>query len=167
MAKSLFKDSGTRFSADRMYRYELWRRWGEGPLLNFVMLNPSTADEVDNDQTVERCERRARQLGYDGLVVTNLFAFRATAPRAMKAAADPVGSENDAAILAVAGRAALVIAAWGAHGGFRGRSQQVRQLFCEIGLPLHCLALTQSGEPKHPLYLPYDLWPVPLDQPRE
>jgi hypothetical protein len=63
------------------------------------MLNPSTATEVQNDPTVERCERRARALGFGAFRVLNIFAWRATDPRDMRAAADPVGPENDAAIL--------------------------------------------------------------------
>ena len=59
------------------------------------MLNPSTADEVKNDPTVERCERRARMWGYGGSIVFNIFAFRATDPKNMRAQSDPVGPDND------------------------------------------------------------------------
>lgn len=89
------EQSGADFSPCQRYRYKLWRKWGNGDLVNFLMLNPSTADAVQNDPTVERCERRARQLGFDGLIVTNLFAFRATDPRTLKAAPDPIGFPRD------------------------------------------------------------------------
>ena len=52
------------YSDCERYRYLLTRVWGPGPKALFVMLNPSTATEVQNDPTVERCERRARALGY-------------------------------------------------------------------------------------------------------
>jgi hypothetical protein len=169
MSATLFSDvstdaSGARFSPCGTYRYELWRTWDAGqPPLCWLMLNPSTADAVDNDPTVERCERRARAWGHGGIIVVNLFAIRATDPRVMLKAADPVGPENDAAILTAAGRSGMVIAAWGSHGGHRGRSGQVRKLFGDIGLPLYCLKVGKTGEPQHPLYLSYDLTPVLLE----
>src|SRR4051812_14962809 len=74
-----FRGRGARFSSDRRHRYALWRVWdGDRGLCNFLMLNPSTADETSDDPTVASCTRRARAWGYGGLVVTNLFAFRAT-----------------------------------------------------------------------------------------
>ena len=104
------------YSDCEAYRYRLERVWHEGPRVVFVMLNPSTATEAQNDPTVERCERRARALGFGGFAVGNIFGFRATDPKLMRAAADPVGPGNDAAILAMAAQADRVICAWGTHG---------------------------------------------------
>jgi hypothetical protein len=88
------------YSACETYRYTLTRDWGgAGGRVTFVMLNPSTATEVQNDPTVERCERRARTLGYGAFRVCNIFAVRGTAPLVMRAAPDPVGPANDAAIV--------------------------------------------------------------------
>src|SRR3954469_25064450 len=96
-----FRGAGARFGADRRYRYALWRVWdGDRGLCNFVMLNPSTADEAADDPTGARCTRRAQHWGYGGLVVTNLFAFRTTDPTGLRAAPDPVGPEGDATIAA-------------------------------------------------------------------
>lgn len=152
---NLFDTSGAMFSPCQKYRYRLWRTWcgGEG-LCNFLMLNPSTA----NDPTVERCERRAMQWGYAGLVVTNLFAFRSTSPLDMKAEADPVGPENDDAIITAATEAALVVCAWGEHGSHMDRAAKVLTLL--DGIDLHCLKVNSGGAPAHPLYLSYDLNPV-------
>lgn len=98
------------------FRYWLSRRWSDGPrLLNYVMLNPSTADAETNDPTIERCMRRAGTLGYDGMYVTNLFALRSTDPRALYKTADAVGPENDAEIVRVAGLCEAIVCAWGAH----------------------------------------------------
>lgn len=150
-----------RFSEDRAYRYSLEIEWGGGGgTCNFLMLNPSTADEIANDPTVERCERRARMWGYRRLIVTNLFAFRATDPRDMKAAADPVGPENDAAILAAAKESDLVIAAWGNHGFHLGRADAVRACLNSQHVRLKCLRVSKSGQAAHPLYLPYELEPI-------
>jgi len=144
------------YSDCERYRYSLTRVWDEaGTRVNFVMLNPSTATEVQNDPTVERCERRARTLGYGSFAVTNIFAWRDTDPRAMRAAADPVGPGNDAAILDRATWAQDVIAAWGTHGAHLDRGTAVHNLLRQVDRPLFHLGLSKAGHPKHPLYLPY------------
>ena len=138
------------------YRFALTRVWdAKGPKVTFVMLNPSTATEVQNDPTVERCERRARTLGYGAFQVTNIFAFRATDPRVMKTQIDPVGADNNAMILAAAAWADLVVCAWGSHGAHLGRGQEVGDMLRQTNQPLHHLGLTKEGHPKHPLYIGY------------
>ncbi len=153
------------YSPCELYRYLLTRVWNpKGEKALFVMLNPSTATEVQNDPTVERCERRARALGFGAFRVTNIFAFRATDPRVMRAVADPIGPGNDAAIADSAqGWADRIICAWGTHGAHLGRGAQVERLLRDTGRPLFTLGLSQGGHPKHPLYIGYDrqpeLWP--------
>lgn len=152
--------STASFSKCRKYRYVLERIWNDDrkPLLNFIMLNASTADEVANDPTVERCERRARMWHYGGLIVTNLFAWRSTDPRQLRDVADPVGPDNDEAIVESAHRAQLVVCAWGNHGRLLDRGEVVRKRI-NIFMPLHYLRLTKTGMPEHLLYLSYDLKP--------
>ncbi len=88
------------YSDCERYRYALSRVWNEGGRkVSFVMLNPSTATEVQNDPTVERCERRARALGFGAFRVCNIFAWRDTDPSKMKKAAEPIGAANDATII--------------------------------------------------------------------
>lgn len=157
------------YSDCELYRYSLTRVWNaEGARAMFVMLNPSTATEVQNDPTVERCERRARALGFGAFRVTNIFAWRDTDPRAMRAAPDPVGPENDAAILEGAAWAGHVVAAWGTHGAFLNRGPQVEALLRGTGTELYHLGLSKAGHPKHPLYIGYarqpEPWPAPQDQ---
>lgn len=147
---------GAVFSPCRKWRYALFRRFAGGQgLVAFIGLNPSTADETLNDPTVTRCCRFAERWGFEQMVMLNLFAYRATDPRVMRAAADPVGRSNDAALVHFAYSAQKVIACWGNHGRHRGRSAAVRQLLAaELPtLRLHCLGITGQGEPKHPLYL--------------
>ena len=85
-----------KFSACRKYRYALWRTWDESkPNVMIIGLNPSTADENENDPTITRCINFAKSWGYGGVCVTNLFAYCATVPSDMKASNDPIGSEND------------------------------------------------------------------------
>lgn len=152
------------YSPCERYRYSLTRIWdAAGPRVNFVMLNPSTATEVQNDPTVERCERRARTLGYGSFAVTNIFAWRDTDPKAMRAAADPIGPGNDAAILDRAEWAYDVIAAWGTHGAHLGRGADVAGMLAGLDRPLFHLGLSKAGHPKHPLYLPYVQRPVPWE----
>jgi hypothetical protein len=155
-------DSMAVYSACGSYRYVLTRTWdATGPRALFVMLNPSTATETQNDPTVERCERRARALGYGSFRVTNIFAFRATDPKVMRAQADPVGPANDAAIADSAPWADRILCAWGTHGAHLGRGAQVEALLRATGRPLWHLGLTQAGMPKHPLYIGYDRQPEP------
>lgn len=152
------------YSECERYRYSLTRVWNPtGKRVLFVMLNPSTATEVQNDPTVERCERRARHLGFGAFRVTNIFAWRATDPRDMRAADDPVGPENDAALMEGADWADEVIAAWGVHGAHKGRGPEVAQLLARLNMPVFHLGLSKAGHPKHPLYLPYAQSPVRWD----
>jgi len=152
--------SDATYSDCERYRYALTRVWDEtGRKVLFLMLNPSTATEVQNDPTVERCERRARTLGYGAFRVCNIFAFRATDPRNMRAEPDPVGPANDAAIKEAIGWADAVVAAWGAHGAHMARGAEVEALLRrQAKVPSH-LGLTKAGQPKHPLYIGYKVRP--------
>jgi hypothetical protein len=138
------------------YRYALWRCWGSGPQVLFVMLNPSTADHQHDDPTIRRCIGFAARWGYGAVAVGNLFAFRTPSPRVLKRAACPVGRANDRWLQRLAAESSCVIAAWGNEGTFLGRDAQVRDLL----KPLHALALTRQGQPRHPLYLPSGLKPA-------
>lgn len=150
------------YSDCERYRYSLTRIWDDdGQKVLFVMLNPSTATEVQNDPTVERCERRARTLGFGGFQVTNIFAWRDTDPRNMRAAADPVGPQNDKTILAGADWADSIVCAWGTHGAHLNRGAQVEALLRSAQHPLLQLGLTKDGHPKHPLYIGYAVRPEP------
>ncbi|WP_299816732.1 DUF1643 domain-containing protein [uncultured Jannaschia sp.] len=150
------------YSDDELYRYDLVRVWDpDGARINFVMLNPSTATELANDPTVERCERRARALGYGAFRVTNIFAYRATDPKDMRACPDPVGGPpNDAAIRAGALWADRVVCAWGAHGAHLDRGAAVERLLRGAGVPLETFGLSKHGHPKHPLYISYGVAPA-------
>lgn len=152
------------YSDCEAYRYTLTRIWDpDGRKALFVMLNPSTATEVQNDPTVERCERRARALGFGAFRVTNIFAYRATDPRVMRATADPVGPGNDAAIAESAPWADQIICAWGTHGAHLDRGPAVETLLRATGRPLFHLGLSKAGHPKHPLYISYSQQPEPWD----
>ena len=158
VSEALYSDCET-------YRYALTRIWAPdiAPVM-FVMLNPSTATELRNDPTIERCERRARAMQAGGVVIGNLFAFRATLPADLRRAKDPVGLDNDAVLAQLGGTAAMCIAAWGVHGTHLGRHRQILQV---LPGPLYCLGLTKAGHPRHPLYVPYATGPTEWTAPDE
>lgn len=158
------------FSPCRKYRYTLWRDWPmelgldtdpdraalSKHYVQFIGLNPSTADDTQDDPTMRRCIDFAKRWGYGAFCMTNLFAFRATDPRDMKAHATPIGDENDRWIAEIASGAHIVIAAWGNDGVHLDRAARVMK-----ALPLlHCLKVTNTGQPSHPLYLPSSLKPI-------
>lgn len=150
------------YSDCERYRYSLTRVWDEdAPRALFIMLNPSTATEVQNDPTVERCERRSRALGFGAFQVTNIFAWRDTDPRKMRAAKDPIGPQNDATIAAGCAWADRIIAAWGAHGEHKNRGAEMEHLLRATERPVYHLGLTKAGHPKHPLYIAYAQQPGP------
>ena len=151
--------SSALYSPCETYRYALTRQWGGGGRLLFVLLNPSTATEAQNDSTVERCERRARALGYGAFRVTNIFALRETNPHKMRAAPRPIGPENDATLLHAVAWADTIVAGWGAHGAHMDRGAQVAALLGQSGRAVHHLGLTKAGHPRHPLYIAYHQQP--------
>ncbi len=153
----LAEERDATFSECRTWRYDLLRRWDNGPLLNVVGLNPSTADEVQDDPTIRRCIGFAKRWGYSGMLMTNIFGLRSTDPRGLSCFPEPVGAGNNEALVGAARGSAMVLAAWGAWGDFNGRGAAVCALL--RGLELWCLGTTASGQPRHPLYLRADSVP--------
>ncbi len=170
MTVPAFKGSAT-FSPCKRYRYTLERDFFASMRstrrITFVMLNPSTADADANDPTVNKCCKYALAWGFGHLTVVNIFAFRATDPRALRTVDDPVGADNQAAILRAAEHAEMVLCAWGSHGVYRDRGQLTRDFLRthDLGPKMHVLALTNSGQPGHPLYLRDALQPKPWSTP--
>ncbi len=150
------------FSADKKYRYLLGRRTGKSnSRLLFIMLNPSTADETQNDPTIRRCIGFAQQWSFGIMEVVNLFAFRTPHVAELRRTDDPVGPENDEMIASALTTADMVVLAWGNHGSYRNRSHEIKRLALNTAQPFH-LGLNKTGEPKHPLYLPASATLTPL-----
>jgi hypothetical protein len=144
------------------YRYTLTRIWDRSrPVLVWTMLNPSKADGLIDDPTIGRCIAFAKAWGYGGIVVVNLFAWRATDPTELEATLDAIGPENDRHLLAAVADQD-VIAAWGASVPhyWRHRPAAVLELMRQHGARLHHLGLTKDGHPRHPLYLRGDTQPT-------
>ncbi len=153
------------FSPCEKYRYLLVIRWREGGrLLNFCMLNPSTADENQNDPTVERCERRARSMGFSGLIVTNIFAYRSTDRSVLYKLSDPIGEHNNESIIYAALQSHQVVCAWGNEGKILNRGRKVIELLRFADQQPLCLRMTKAGQPEHPLYLSYSIHPFPIPE---
>lgn len=143
------------------YRWSLTRSWLDLPTsgtVAFVMLNPSTANGLEDDPTIRRCIGFARTWGFSRLLVVNLFALRSTDPTKLLTAENPTGGEaGDSAIRQCASLADLIVAAWGAKVPF-GRDKEVERMLLEKR-QLHCLGFTKKGAPRHPLYMRGDVQP--------
>lgn len=160
------ESAGAVFSDCENYRYRLWRVWDTSkPKLCFVMLNPSTATHEVLDPTVSRCKKRAETLGYGGLEVVNIFAYRSTYPVDLYTwstlGRNPVGEGNGSFISRVAHECEKVICAWGTVGKFLQMGDTTRSLLQQYHPEkTHYLKLNSDGSPAHPLYLSYSLQPV-------
>jgi hypothetical protein len=152
---------GAILSSCRSYRYCLWRQVDAEieRRCAFIMLNPSTADERENDPTIRKCVGFASRWGYGAIDVVNLFAWRSTEPRALLQAPDAVGPENWKHVTTVVYEAARVVLAWGSHASVRGliRNQLLSPHWFVIRTlwKAGTLGRNQDGEPKHPLMLAY------------
>ncbi|MFP3564752.1 DUF1643 domain-containing protein [Paraburkholderia sp. SIMBA_030] len=161
-------ERGAHISDCGTYRYRLWREWDRSrPTLAFLMLNPSTADHLTDDQTVTRCLLRAAAGKYGRLEVANLFPLRATNPAELLTHADPVGPTGpaDGAVLDAIDRAGMVICAWGAHSAAAPRAAEVMRIIRLTGMrnKLYHLGLNKDGSPKHPLYIAASTRPKPFE----
>lgn len=166
--------SGATFSDCEKYRYALWRIWDDSrEKLNFIMLNPSTADHEKNDPTITRCIDFAKRWRFGGVYITNLFAYRATNPADMMimgqdAIEEPGSTFNQYHLMKFAKQSGKVVCAWGVHGEFLQRDTAVIKMLREhlYGSNIHellCFGKNQNGTPKHPLYLLLDTQAEPFE----
>lgn len=169
---------GADLSEDRLHRYRLWRylpplpgTHNDGSRVLWLMLNPSTADELQDDLTVKKCVGFARRWGHgNGRVeICNLFSYRATDPAHLWAwlgqhpaplyQPEQIVSRNESAIVRAALRAHTIVLAWGdqqKQPAFKSVSQRMIGELDRLGLSLYCLGLTKRGYPRHPSRLGYD-----------
>ncbi len=144
-------------SEDRKYRYVLSRIWDETkPTVMIIGLNPSTADETEDDPTIRRCINFATSWGYGGVYMLNLFAFRATEPHVMKESENPIGNDNNKYLEEYSNKCEKVVCAWGNDGDYKNRSKEILSKLKNV----YYLKLNKSGEPAHPLYLSDSLIPT-------
>jgi len=141
------------------HRLLLSREWlGNGGTVNWIMLNPSTADDIFDDPTIRKCRGFSQRWGFSRLVVTNLFTFRATAPSDMKTCARSDWARAvgyaDGVLIEQATKADLIVAAWGVHGNFMGRADDVLNRVLPSS-KLYCIGRTKYGFPLHPVMAAY------------
>lgn len=146
---SLFenKNSGAEFSEDGKYRYALWRLWDESkPLVMFIGLNPSTANEVDNDPTIRCVIKFAKTWGYGGVFMMNIFAFISSNPDDLFNCGNPVG-DNNMHLQIVASQCKDIIFAWGKFKQAQDRRKEIELMF-----PSALCIGQKDGHPFHPLW---------------
>jgi hypothetical protein len=156
------------FSNDRRYRYMLTRDFGPGPAVAWVGLNPSTADEQQDDPTIRRIIGFSRREGFGRLIMLNLYGYRSTDPSALASIEDPCGPANVSHFLRECAAVDTIVCAWGAWWKQRERTIVESPLRAVLrsqapGTPeiparwrVRCLGYTASGEPRHPLYVHRD-----------
>ncbi len=164
--KTLFQDSVAHFSPCEKFRYWLRRDWDltKAPI-SFLMLNPSTADEMVNDPTIERCQRRAISMGFGSMIIVNLFPFRMTDSKQLNTVDNLLGDAilADEAILRAVEISQMTVCGWGKHALAAPRAQHIMALIKQVDLQnkVMCLQLNADNSPQHPLYIGYAKQPVP------
>ncbi len=147
-----------RISPCGKYRWWLRRSWDLSKRTAvFVMLNPSTADASVDDPTIRRCVNFAKNWGYGGLNVVNLFALRATDPAELLTSdVDPIGPGNYELILEQARPSEVMVAAWGSKvpKQLASHVDRVEKALVRRGAVVMCLKKNKDGSPGHPLYVP-------------
>lgn len=150
--------AGAEFSSDRKYRYALWRVWDRSkPLVMFIGLNPSTANEIDPDPTITRVMNFARDWGYGGFYMMNLFGIVSSKPAIPLTDPDPLG-DNDQWLWKIAGQCERIVFAWGVFKQARARAEEIKKRFPGA----YCLKKTKEGHPWHPLYVAANTQIIPF-----
>ncbi|MED5531379.1 MAG: DUF1643 domain-containing protein [Pseudomonadota bacterium] len=148
------------FSDCFSFRYSITRTWDHlGSNLLYILLNPSTATEKKTDPTLTRCQRRALNLGYKQFRVCNLFAFRASNPALLNSTSNIVGVHNDEILAQSITWADDIICSWGNLGTIDERNLTVQSFLQKSGKPIYHLGLTKKHQPKHLLYISFDIHP--------
>lgn len=147
--------AGAIFSANRQYRYALWRVWDkEQPAMVFIGLNPSYANRYKDDATVSKLVGHAKVLKFGGLYIGNLFAKVTPYPEQLYGK-DAVGRENDKYLRELKRVAGTIVVGWGNHGGDEKAGNRHKKVLDILGKPVYCFAVTKQDMPMHPLYISY------------
>lgn len=150
--------AGAEFSDCRNYRYALWRIWDSSkPLVMFIGLNPSTANETDNDPTIKSVCRIAKNNGYGGVYMMNCFPLVSTDPSRLQEVYDCLHEtediENMRWLLEVRRKCKDVVFAWGNFKIVEQRAKSITGYFKDA----KALHVNKNGSPKHPLYCKGDI----------
>lgn len=142
-------DKGALFSYDKKSRHVLWRNWNlDLPKVMFIGLNPSTANETNDDQTIKRCIAFAKSWGFGGMIMMNLYSHVSTNPDDLITSGENLEQTNEW-LLERASKCEKVVFACGAFKKHKQRLEQVLELFPER----YCIDISKDGFPKHPCRL--------------
>jgi len=147
-------ESGAIFNSDRTRRFWLGRRVDgvdSQSRLFICAVQPTTADETEDDPTILREMGFARRWGFGWLDKVNIFDLCSPDPKTLYESSSPVSAENDSFVFAAAARGSLHLCAWGNHGAYLARGARMRRLLTGLGYQLHVFGLTKEGYPIHPL----------------
>ncbi len=161
----------TIFSADGLHRFQLWREWSDDLFLNrtkegfvqFIGLNPSTADDKTDDPTIRRCKDFTKRWGYNSMCMTNLFTFITPYPKNLPDIEDGVKIRSRQIVFEIATEAKIVICCWGKFVCAKFQARLILTHLKEKGVQAFHLGLNDDGSPKHPLYLKADTQPQPYE----
>lgn len=149
------ENNGAYFSKCRKYRFALWRIWDDSkPLIMFIGLNPSTANEHEPDPTIKRVTKFAYKWGYGGFYMMNCFAFVTAYPKELFKPYAEI-EENDRWLKLISERCSEIIFAWGTFEAAKYRAEEL----CEMFPNGKALVVNKDGSPRHPLYVKGDIVP--------
>ena len=153
----------TIFNADHSHRFQLWREWGmfNPRFVQFIGLNPSTANATEDDPTIRRCIGFAKQWGFGALCMTNLFTMVTPFPSELIRSGERCVPVKTWMLIQVGRRAGKIICCWGNFKAARFAETETKAALIDAGLLPFVLGLNSSGSPKHPLYLPKTTMPQP------
>ena len=154
MRSRKLQKSGAVTSKNGKYRYRLTREIGPSSnAVMFLMLNPSVADDSQDDPTIRRCIGFARLWGFGWMHVTNLSPLRATDSKELRVQGldkPRVRKRNMEMVLQTAAKSNMIVAAWGDKGIWEDRASKMLKVMKRHGHDVYCLQLTKRNQPRHP-----------------
>ncbi|MBL6643988.1 MAG: DUF1643 domain-containing protein [Flavobacteriaceae bacterium] len=138
-------------------RYQLWRLWDkQKPLLLYILLNPSHANEKTNDRTVLKLIGFSKRNGYGGFYLGNIQTFISPKPAALKENSIVREKINLEHLKAMKNKCEKVVLGW-------GNASEKPTWINEISAVNYCFGTNKNGSPKHPLYLRFDTKIMPYN----
>ena len=147
-----------KFDEEHKHRYYLSRIWDDShSKILFIGLNPSKADDVEDDNTVRRLITFSQSWGFGGFYIVNLYSFIATEPEDMirwyymrtNKMQRALFKQNMEYALRYARICSMTAFCWGAGIPNEEASTRYIRTFRDA----YCFGHTKDGHPKHPLFL--------------
>ena len=136
-----------KFCETKKNRYSLKREWDSSKgLLLYIMLNPSMADDKNDDPTIRRLINFTKKFNYGGFLVGNIFTKITPNPKEVDKSRG-MTNKNFNELLKLINKVDEVVYAWG------NLTDEPKELKYLVKSP-KCFGKNFNGTPKHPLYLP-------------